>query len=231
MYHAFMYIKTALFLSFFLFLLSLLFLTSSLFFSINMSKKHIVIIGAGVGGTATAARLAREGFKVTVVEKNDFGGGRCSLIHHEGHRFDQGPSLYLMPKYFEDAFADLDERIQDHLELLRCDNNYKVHFDDGESIQLSSDLTRMKAELDRVEGPLGFGRFLDFMKETHIHYESGTLIALKKNFESIWDLIRIKYAPEIFRLHLFGKIYDRASKYFKTKKMRMAFTFQTMYMG
>ncbi|KAG1077752.1 hypothetical protein G6F42_024643 [Rhizopus arrhizus] len=75
-----------------------------------MSKKHIVIIGAGVGGTATAARLAREGFKVTVVEKNDFGGGRCSLIHHEGHRFDQGPSLYLMPKYFEDAFADLDER-------------------------------------------------------------------------------------------------------------------------
>ncbi|KAK4513492.1 uncharacterized protein ATC70_005493 [Mucor velutinosus] len=196
-----------------------------------MSKKHIVIIGAGVGGTATAARLAREGFKVTVVEKNDFGGGRCSLIHHGGHRFDQGPSLYLMPKYFEDAFADLDERIQDHLELLRCDNNYKVHFDDGESIQLSSDLTRMKAELDRVEGPLGFGRFLDFMKETHIHYESGTLIALKKNFESIWDLIRIKYAPEIFRLHLFGKIYDRASKYFKTKKMRMAFTFQTMYMG
>ncbi|KAI9475520.1 MAG: phytoene dehydrogenase [Benjaminiella poitrasii] len=195
------------------------------------NKKHIVIIGAGVGGTATAARLAREGFKVTVLEKNDFSGGRCSLIHHNGHRFDQGPSLYLMPKLFEDAFADLDERIQDHLELLRCDNNYKVHFDDGEAIQLSSDLTRMKAELDRVEGPLGFGRFLDFMKETHIHYERGTYIAIKRNFETIWDLVRLKYAPEIFRLHLFGKIYQRASKYFLTKKMRMAFTFQTMYMG
>ncbi|KAI8642700.1 beta-carotene [Parasitella parasitica] len=196
-----------------------------------MPKKHIVIIGAGVGGTATAARLAREGFKVTVVEKNEFSGGRCSLLHHNGHRFDQGPSLYLMPKYFEDAFADIDERIQDHLELLKCDNNYKVHFDDGDSIQLTSDLTCMKAELDRVEGPLGFGRFLDFLKETHVHYESGTMIALKRNFESIWDMIRIKYAPVIFRLHLFDKIYDRASKYFKTKKMRMAFTFQTMYMG
>ncbi|KAI7899018.1 phytoene dehydrogenase [Cokeromyces recurvatus] len=195
------------------------------------NKKHIVIIGAGVGGTATAARLAREGFKVTVIEKNDFSGGRCSLIHHNGYRFDQGPSLYLMPKLFEDAFADLDERIEDHLELLRCDNNYKVHFDDGEAIQLSSDLTRMKAELDRIEGPSGFGRFLDFMKETHIHYETGTCIAIKRNFETIWDLIRLKYAPEIFRLHLFDKIYERASKYFMTKKMRMAFTFQTMYMG
>ncbi|KAI8991653.1 phytoene dehydrogenase [Mycotypha africana] len=197
----------------------------------DRQQKHIIVIGAGAGGTATAARLAREGFKVTVVEKNDFGGGRCSLIHHNGHRFDQGPSLYLMPKLFEDTFADLDERVEDHIELLRCENNYKVHFDDGDSIHLSSDLTRMKDELDRVEGPLGFGRFLDFLKETHIHYENGTMIAIKRNFESIWDMIRIKYAPEIFKLHLFNKIYDRASQYFQTKKMRMAFTFQTMYMG
>ncbi|KAI8975961.1 phytoene dehydrogenase [Pilobolus umbonatus] len=194
-------------------------------------KKRIVIIGAGVGGVATAARLAREGFEVTLVEKNDFSGGRCSLMHHNGHRFDQGPSLYLMPELFKEAFADLDENIDDHIELLRCHNNYKVHFDDGEAIQLSSDLTRMKEEMERVEGPEGFGRFLDFLKETHVHYEQGVDIAIKRNFETIWDLIRIKYLPAIFRLHLFDKIYSRASKYFMTKKMRMAFTFQTMYMG
>ena len=41
--------------------------------------------GAGVGGVATAARLANAGFKVTVLEKNSFTGGRCSLIHHEGY--------------------------------------------------------------------------------------------------------------------------------------------------
>jgi hypothetical protein len=40
--------------------------------------------GAGAGGVATAARLAKAGFKVTVLEKNDFTGGRCSLLHHEG---------------------------------------------------------------------------------------------------------------------------------------------------
>ncbi|KAI8069655.1 phytoene dehydrogenase [Gongronella butleri] len=196
-----------------------------------MAQKHIIVIGAGAGGTATAARLARQGFKVTVVEKNDINGGRCSLIHHEGYRFDQGPSLYLMPKLFEDTFADLDEDISDHLELLRCSNNYKVHFDDGDKIHLTSDLTKMKDELDRVEGASGFASFLSFMAESHVHYEQGTLLAIKRNFESIWDMIKLKYAPEIFRLHLLDNVYARASRYFKTKKMRMAFTFQTMYMG
>ncbi|KAI8333873.1 Phytoene dehydrogenase [Chlamydoabsidia padenii] len=195
------------------------------------SPKHVIVIGAGAGGTATAARLARQGFKVTVVEKNDFSGGRCSLIHHNGYRFDQGPSLYLMPKLFEDTFADLDEKVDDHLDLLRCNNNYKVHFDDGDKIHLTSDLTRMKTEMERVEGEHGFKRFLDFMKETHVHYENGTCLAIKRNFESFWDMVKVKFAPEIIRLHLFDKIYNRAAKYFKTKKMRMAFTFQTMYMG
>jgi len=51
------------------------------------------MIGAGVGGTATAARLAHAGLDVEVYEKNDFSGGRCSLIHHDGYRFDQVSSL------------------------------------------------------------------------------------------------------------------------------------------
>jgi phytoene desaturase (3,4-didehydrolycopene-forming) len=48
------------------------------------TPKRIIIIGAGVGGVATAARLAKAGFRVTVIEKNEFTGGRCSLIHKEG---------------------------------------------------------------------------------------------------------------------------------------------------
>ena len=46
-----------------------------------------------MGGISSAARLAKAGFKVIVVEKNDFTGGRCSLIHNDGYRFDQGETL------------------------------------------------------------------------------------------------------------------------------------------
>lgn len=51
--------------------------------------KKVIVVGAGVGGVATAARLAQAGLDVEVYEKNDFSGGRCSLIHHDGYRFDQ----------------------------------------------------------------------------------------------------------------------------------------------
>jgi phytoene dehydrogenase-like protein len=55
----------------------------------GQGRKKAIVVGAGVGGTATAARLAHAGLDVEVYEKNEFSGGRCSLIHHDGYRFDQ----------------------------------------------------------------------------------------------------------------------------------------------
>ncbi|KAJ3403229.1 hypothetical protein HDV05_007940, partial [Chytridiales sp. JEL 0842] len=112
--------------------------------------KSVIIIGAGIGGVTLAARLAHKGFKVTVLEKNDFSGGRCSLIHKDGYRFDQGPSLLLMPKVFQKTFADLGERLEDHLDLVKCDPNYILHFDDGDTMRLSTDLVEMRKEVERV---------------------------------------------------------------------------------
>lgn len=58
-------------------------------------RKRAIVIGAGVGGTSTAARLAHAGLDVEVYEKNEYSGGRCSLIHHDGYRFDQVRELHL----------------------------------------------------------------------------------------------------------------------------------------
>lgn len=84
-----------------------------------------IVVGAGVGGCATAARLAEAGYNVTVVEKNDYTGGRCSLIHSQkGYRFDRGPSLLLLPKLFEEAFEDLGTSLKNEgIVLNKCDPN------------------------------------------------------------------------------------------------------------
>lgn len=197
------------------------------------SGKSVIVIGAGVGGSAIAARLGRLGYKVSVYEKNDFCGGRCSLIHSNGHRWDQGPSLYLMPKMFEDTFNDLDESISDHLELIKCPINYRVHFHDGKSIELSTDIQSVYRQLETFEGAneSTLLRFLDFLKESHVHYERSVKMALKTRYDSFWDLIRVKYLPELFSMHLYSTVYRRATKYFKTDHMIKAFTFQSMYMG
>jgi phytoene desaturase (3,4-didehydrolycopene-forming) len=87
-------------------------------------QKRVVIVGAGVGGISLAARLSQiDGISVSVYEKNDYHGGRCSLIHGDGgYRFDRGPSLLLLPKLFEEAFADLGTSLKaEGVELLKCD--------------------------------------------------------------------------------------------------------------
>ena len=88
----------------------------------------ILVIGAGIGGIATAARLARAGYQVTVVEKNKQPGGRCGFIHKDGYNFDTGATLFMMPELYAQAFADLGERMEDYLDLFRVDPTYNLHF-------------------------------------------------------------------------------------------------------
>lgn len=197
------------------------------------APKTVIIIGSGVGGTALAARLASRGFDVKVYEKNAHSGGRLSLIHQNGYRFDQGPSLYLMPKLFEETFSDLGECVADHLDLLQCETNYSIYFGDGDQFKLSCNFANLFDQLKKYEGndERTLLRFMDFMKETHVHYEQSVDIALKQNYEHWYNEFQLKHIPNIIRLHLWSTVYGRVTKYFRTEKMRQAFTFQTMYIG
>ena len=74
----------------------------------NAAKtKSVIIIGAGIGGIATAAHLAQRGLHVTIIEKNNRPGGRCDRFSREGHQFDAGPTLFVMPLVYEADFAAL----------------------------------------------------------------------------------------------------------------------------
>ncbi|KAF2274458.1 phytoene dehydrogenase [Westerdykella ornata] len=192
----------------------------------------VIIVGAGAGGCATAARLSKCGWHVTVIEKNDFTGGRCSLIYKDGYRFDQGPSLLLLPQIFHETFRDLGTTMEDEgIQLIKCDSNYKVHFHDNASFTLSTDLARMKVEVERYEGKGGFDRYLSFLKESHQHYEQSVIHVLHKNFFNFWSMFRHRFLPHLLALHVFESVYGRASKYFWTERLRRVFTFASMYMG
>lgn len=156
-------------------------------------KPSAIVIGAGAGGVTTAARLAFAGFSVTVLEKNNFTGGRCSLLYSpdKDYRFDQGPSLLLLPELFKRTFRELGTSLeQEGVELRKCEPNYRVWCHDGECVKLSSDLSVMKEEVERWEGKGGFERYLKWMGEGHRHYELSVTHVLLRNFESIAAMLR-----------------------------------------
>ncbi|OCI30812.1 zeta-carotene-forming phytoene desaturase [Oerskovia enterophila] len=108
---------------------------------------HVVVVGGGIGGLATATLLARGGARVTLLERHDHVGGRAGTLELDGFRFDTGPSWYFMPEVFEHWFALLGERVEDHLDLVPLDPSYRVFFEGSPSSE-QADATRARTVLD-----------------------------------------------------------------------------------
>ncbi len=194
------------------------------------NKPTALVIGAGIGGIATAARLAKNGFQVTVLEKNDKPGGRCNQILRDGHRFDIGPTLFLMPEVFAETYAALGETMSDYLDLKRIDPTYKVHFDDGLRLQLTADIGAMQEQLDKVE-PGAFGGFLRYIAEGNKHYKISLEKFVGRNFRNIFEYFSLANLPLLFQLKALMTHYSNVGNFFKDKRLKAAFTFQNMYLG
>src|SRR5512134_2598356 len=116
-----------------------------------METKSVITIGAGFGGIVAATHLAQHGLQVTVVEKNSRPGGRCDRVSRDGHHFDTGPTLLVMPLLYEAEFRALGTSMHDVLDLHRVDPTYHLVFDDGSQLALTSDLKSMRAQLESMQ--------------------------------------------------------------------------------
>ena len=190
----------------------------------------VLVIGAGVGGIAAAAQLARHGYQVTVVEKNERAGGRCGRLVQNGHHFDTGCTLFLMPELFAQTFADLGERMEDHLDLRRIDPTYRIHFRDGSTLTLSSDLNTMQAQLEAIE-PGSFGAYLRYLNEGYRHYKLALTHLVGRNFRSWPEFYNPRNLLLFLRLKGLTKHYDNVGNYFADPRLRATFSFQNVYVG
>jgi phytoene desaturase len=189
-----------------------------------------LVVGAGLGGIATAARLARAGFTVRVLEKNGAPGGRCSQLVRDGHRFDTGATLLLMPEVFAETYRALGERMEDHLELCRIDPTYRLRFEDGTQLALTSDLNALEAQLEAIE-PGSFGSLLRYLVEGHQSYHLCLQRFVGRNFFHFLDYFSLPNLPLLFKLKALVKHYDNIGHYFEDPHLKAAFTFQNMYLG
>jgi phytoene desaturase (3,4-didehydrolycopene-forming) len=168
---------------------------------------------------------------VTLLEKNEYPGGRCDQVVWKGHRFDSGPSFILLPDAFQDTFAALGERMDEHLELTRVDPTYTVRFSDGaDAVQLTADLGKMQAQLEAIE-PGSFQRFLEYVAEGRQDLHLLLRHIAHREWRSAWEYFSLRNVPLLGKLHALEIHYRRVSSFFASPKLRAAFTFQDMYIG
>jgi len=83
-----------------------------------MTKKKVIVIGAGFAGLSAATTLAKKGVDVTLLEKNNSIGGRARKLEIDGFTFDMGPSWYWMPDVFENYFKQFNTSVQEKYDLV-----------------------------------------------------------------------------------------------------------------
>lgn len=115
----------------------------------SKSMSKVVVIGAGVGGMATAARLAKAGHKVSIYEAANRTGGKCRTEWIDGFAFDTGPSLLTLPAVYKDLFLKTGKRLEHALQILPVDPAFSYRFADGKEVtfpNLSHHKTRAAIE-------------------------------------------------------------------------------------
>jgi phytoene desaturase len=195
-----------------------------------MGGPSVIIIGAGVGGITAAAHLARGGLQVTVIEKNLRPGGRCDRFTREGHTFDAGPTLYVMPLVYQAEFAALGASAANMLDLQRVDPTYRLVFDDASQLHLTSDLKAMGDQLETIE-PGSYSGFLRYLEEGGRHYDQALPQLVNRDFRTAAEFFNLRNLPLLYTIKPLVNHYRNMASYFDNSRLKAAFTFQDVYMG
>lgn len=195
-----------------------------------IKPKKAVIIGAGVGGIATSVFLAKKGYDVEIYEKNQTPGGRCSRLIRDGHRFDLGATMMMMPGIYKQVFSALGVPLFENGDIQQLEDLYRIYFDDNEILYFSHDEEKMKSQLEKIE-PGSFLKSKEYVKEGYEIFRLGMDKLLNRNFDHIFQIVNFRNIGLLLRLKVYISNWKYAKKFFRNKHLLMAYTFQNIYVG
>jgi len=192
------------------------------------TKQKIIILGAGFSSLSASCYLAKAGYDVTIIEKNDAVGGRAKQLKRNGFTFDMGPTFYWMPDVFEKFFADFNVDVKDFYELLRLDPSYTVCFGQNDFFTLDADLNRIKQAFENLEE--GSGKHLErFLSKAEKNYDIAVKDLVYRPGESLLEIIT---PATIKRLGAFTKsIKQDVARHVKHPKLQKILEFPVLFLG
>ena len=195
----------------------------------SAKRKKVCIVGAGPGGLANAMLMSQAGADVTLFERAERVGGRCSAIEADGFRFDTGPTFFLYPRVLEEIFRSVGRDLWQDVPMTRLDPQYRLEFGAGGRIDATPDIARMRSEIARIS-PDDAASFERFIFENRTKLERFRPI-LESPFSSVLDLLRpsvLKAAPW---LRPWRSVAEDLQQYFSDPRLITAFSFQSKYLG
>lgn len=193
-------------------------------------KKKVLVVGAGIGGLATAALLAKDNYNVVVVEKNNIIGGRARYLKIKNFTFDMGPSWYMMPEVFENYFSIFNKKTSDFYHLKRLPINYRVFFDDKTNIDIKSNLKDNLITFKKNESE-GDIKLKNFLNKSKFIYETAMKELVFEDYQNPLKILRFVVLKNLLKFNLFQSIDKYLKKTFKNEKLIKILEFTTVFLG
>lgn len=191
-------------------------------------RGRAVVIGAGLGGLASAMRLGAKGWEVTVIDRLDRPGGRGSSIQRGGHRFDLGPTIVTVPQGLRDLWAACGRDFDRDVRLVPLDPFYRILFADGQSFTATQDDARMQAEVSRIN-PADLAGYQRFLKDSETRYWFGYEDLGRRTMHRLWDTLKV--IPRFAALRADRSVYGHAAARVRDEHLRFALSFHPLFIG
>jgi len=191
-------------------------------------KKQVYIIGSGFSSLSASCYLAKAGYNVTVLEKNDTLGGRARQYKKEGFTFDLGPSWYWMPDVFERFFADFGKKPSDYYTLDKLSPGYEVYFGENSSVKIASKLDEIYDLFEKEEE--GSAKYLKvFLDSAKANYDTAIKDLVYKPGISPLELVNTTTISRVTQF--FSTIRKQVRKNIKSSKLIQILEFPVLFLG
>lgn len=193
-------------------------------------SNRVIIVGAGLGGLAAAIRLAAQGRRVTLLEKNERVGGKLNLISAQGYTFDTGPSLLTMPWVIDELFAAAGRRTADYLQLDQVEPTCRYVWPDGTTFNAWQRLPQLIQEVERLS-PADVPGLFRFLAHTARIYDAVADNFLLRPFDGLREVITPRLLSDGPRIDALRTVDAAVRSFFRSPYLRQLFNRYATYNG
>ncbi len=195
--------------------------------------KQAIVVGAGVGGMATAIRLADKGYKVAVYEANPYPGGKLTEVSKDGFRWDAGPSLFTLPNLVDELVELAADKNAIEFDYEQLPVITKYFYPDNVTVDAYSDVNDFAEELENKLGEKK-ERVLKFLELSKEKYDLTADLFLFSSLHKLSTYLKPKVLGLGLKLHRLNMLTSMAKynkKFFEHPLTAQLFNRYATYNG
>ena len=199
-----------------------------------MTDPSVIIVGAGMAGLAAALDLARQGVRVTVLERADASGGKMREVATAGVRLDAGPTVFTMRWVFDALLADAGTSLDAHVTLRKADILARHAWSDTERLDLFADPVRTEDAIGVFAGAVEARGYRAFREESQRIYrtlEQTFITAPRPSPVSLVRSVAGQGFGGLLSIRPFDTMWSALSRHFRDPRLRQLFGRYATYCG